>query len=281
METKKVYRIILFLFLICILFNNCSDKGTNPEIKRMRIYARLYNSFYSIDNQVYSSGDISVLYYPTVSQASFNLDSLNIYEYNNSYGTTESDWWYYGYFNLNYDHVKFHWISNKFYELEITANNREYISTGSCELPGEFEIYENSIPDTINPLDDFELKWSDCENETCFRLSYRIYGSAIVDSLFILDSNTNTFTFTSNMLNIPDANHIFISLSAINGPPMVPNSNGNFFGDGVGYFYGQYYPPSFIWISYKETENIIHNKISKIKEYKEKEEELFKKYLGF
>jgi len=276
---KKIYGVILGLIVMSFLITSCSDSGTNPESKRMRTYARLTNEFDSYDNQIYSSGYVSVDYYPAVSQTAFVLDGLNIYE-DDYYGMTGRSWWY----DEDWDDPIYHWLANKSYEVEITSNNRDYISTSNCELPEAFVINEDSLPDEINPWSDFVLNWSNCENETNFRLYYSIetdYSS--VDSLIILDSDTNVFTFTSNMLNIPGAEEISINLSAINGPAITPNLDGNFTGDGYGYFYGEY-DPGYIYINYENSRNNISNQIissNREKELKEKEEELFKNYLGF
>ncbi len=274
---KNIYRVVLVLFPIVFLLTNCSDKGTNAESKKMRIYAQLANRYGSSNLQ--SLGSIDVYYYPAVREVSINLDSKDVYEYNDSYGITRSSWRYEEY----YGDTTFHWTCDKSYELEITANNGEYVSTGSCELPGEFVIYFDSLPNKINPLVDFDLKWSDCENETNFILNYSIYinDSSSVPSSNIIDPNTNAFTFTTEKLNIEGAKYLYFNLTAINGPPMVPNSDGNFSGDGVGYFYGKYYPCYQFVISYSNSENVIFDQTKKNNELKEKEEELFKKYLGF
>jgi len=274
---KKMYGMILVLIMMSFLITSCSDSGTNPESKRMRTYARLTNEFDSYDNQIYSSGYISVDYYPAVSQTAFVLDGLNIYEddYN---GMTGRSWWY----EENWNDPIYHWLANKSYELEITSNNNDYISTSNCELPEAFVINDNSLPEEINPWADFVLNWSNCENETNFRLYYTIYNNenSSVDSLIILDSDTNVFTFTSDMLNIPGAEDIYINLTAINGPAITPNLEGNFSGDGYGYFYGEY-DPGTISIDYENSRNGVSNRINKEKELEERAEDLFKNYLGF
>jgi len=281
---KKIYGVFLVFIMISFLTTSCSDSGTNPESKRMRTYARLSNRFDSDYNQIYSSGHISVKYYPAVSQTDFLLDGLNIYEDDN-YVLTGS-YWEYSESGEDWDDPMYHWLANRTYELEITANNNDYVSISNCELPDTFVINENSLPDEINPWDDFVLNWSNCENETNFRLFYRIYGDdwdTLIDSLTILDSDTNTFTFTSAMLNIPGAYYISIYLTAINGPAITPDSEGNFSGDGDGYFYGEYDPGS-LEINYENSRNGASNKLNRInrgKELKEKAEDLFKNYLGF
>lgn len=285
---KKIIFILVLIIISCLIVS-CSDGVTNPESKRMRIFARLTNRLNSYDGKVYSDGYIEVYYYPAVSQTTFILDGLNIYEsdFNDRYysGAMER-WWY----NENgFSDGVYHWVTNKSYKLKITANNNDYISTSNCELPGKFIINENSLPEEIDPQTSFVLNWSNCENETNFTLHYSIsyhivgggeYESSEVDSLIILDSNTNIFTFTSDMLNIPNAYLISISLIAINGSAITPNMEGNFSGDGNGYFYGAF-DPGFITIDYVESENTISNQVNRDKELKERANDLFKSYLGF
>ena len=276
---KKMYAMILVLIMISFLITSCSDTKTNPESKRMRTYAMLANAFNSDDNQIYSTGYISVYYYPAVSQTNFELDSLNIYE-DDFNGFTKRSWLYH---ELTQDPI-YHWLADKSYELKITSNNNDYTSKSNCEVPEAFVINANSLPEEINPLNDFVLNWSNCENATNFRLYYSINKEdSAVDSLIILDSNTNSFTFTSDMLNIPGAEFIFLQLTAINGPVITSNSEGNFSGDGDGYFFGEY-DPGCKEISYEYSKNSISNKMDRINkenELKEKAENLFKSYLGF
>ncbi len=275
---KKMFRVVLEVFIICLLITSCSDSGTNPESKRMRIYARLTNSFdVEGDREIDSEGYISVAYYPAVSHTSFILDGLNIYE-DDEYGMTWSSWEHYEHDNP--------WLTNRTYELEITANNGDYKTTGYCELPESFIINEDLLPEEINPWHNFTLNWSNCENETNFILYYNIFNdemTSLVDSLIILEPNSNTFTFTSYMLNIVGAYSIRITLTAIIGPAITPNSEGNFTGDGDGYFYGEYKPGD-IWIAYLNTRKDAFNEMNRIKREKNtiiKADEILKKYLGF
>jgi len=269
---KKTFIVIIVLLTVNIFIVSCSNTGTNPESKRMRIYARLTNGSNDEGNPMFSEGKISVLYYPSVNQSSFMLDGVVIHE-ENEYGLIRDSWGY-------WDYQNYHWATNREYELMITANNNDFVSNASCEVPSEFTVSESSFSVEIDPFEDFSLSWSNCENETYFKLYYSIETpDSSKDSLIILDQNTTYFTFTSEILNVPNATDIHINLCAVNGPVIMEDSNGNFSEDGDGYFFGEY--SRSLEFNYVNSRKLKPNNANRIKVLKERADNLFKQKLGF
>jgi len=269
---KKIYGVFLVFIMISFLTTSCSDSGTNPESKRMRVYASLTNGSNDTRNLKFSQGRIYVSYYPAVNQSSFILNGLKLHEDNDN--AIAYDSWYYS------NDQDYHWITDTMYSLTISANDDKYISNSSCEVPSEFVLSESSFSVEIDPYEDFSLSWSNCENETNFKLYYHIdTQNTSTDSLIILEKDSNYFIFTSDMLNIANATDIYIKLSAINGPLITADSNGNFTGDGNGYFYGEY--SSSIELNYINSVKQSSIGIPNTKLFNEKSDKLFMKHLGF
>ncbi len=268
---KNSISILLILCVLGLLISCSDDNGTGPVSKRMRTYARL--SRFNYDQDVYSSAYIVVDYYPAVNTTEFSINDSIVFS--SDYPAITGRTWDY---DLRYDEPEYQWVTSHTYDIEIRANNNELVSSSSCVIPQSFYFNFSSIPQAINPDNGFNLEWTDCDNETYYRLFYSIWcGGTFADSLIILDANTVNFVFTPEMLNIYGAEDIYISLKAINGPVIAAGSEGNFSGDGYGYCYGEYDPGS-LDINYLRSTRIADREEE---DYNERNEYLFKKLIGF
>lgn len=280
-------RIFVFI-LISFFFFNCGDEKnlTEPVYPAMTIFAELKNYQDYNSDDIFSNGQINVIYYPPVTKTEYLIDGLIVFE--DDYSGMVGRAWYYDENPESpwYDENEYHWVTNKDYEIEINAQfEKQYMAKSTCQVPGNFTINESLLPESIDTSDTFELNWSNCDNETNFRLYFLIWDNEyeiIIDSTIIIEPDVNSFTFTNDLINYTNANGLYIRLEAINGPHVGPGSSGNIEGDGYGYYFGSFAPET-IFIEYSTNLNRKSNDQIKdiqhlINEYAI---ESFKRILGF
>ena len=247
-----------FLFIALLVVFGCEDKAGTEEIASppMNIFGYLenYSSFEGFEHDdIISYGMVSVHHNDIVQSSKIYIDGLLVdeedtgYELYSTWSSNEYDYYYFEELSggVNNLYTQYEWQPGKAYELKIITDKSDDISyeaTSSCTMPSEFAINEALLDGEFSPGESIELNWSNSSDEDFFALSLSVYDDdfeLIMDTVFVIEANTNDYTILGNLTDFDDVYYIYLDVAAIN----TGHSNiegfiqPNIEGDGIGRFH--------------------------------------------
>jgi hypothetical protein len=222
---------ILSFALIC----GCEKGPTTISYGETAIFAELIRSEHG-DGIIQNLINVSVGGTRLVPIASINNDTLELYSYRR-----DENAYFISRFRENVS-------VNPGDECQLIVYHNEGKASATIALPGDFEITSPGENDTLNPNEDLSVSWSTSEGAERYKLTINLYyhytDTSGASNSYRFDTTfytTSSCTIPKERIFPPEVGSVVygsgnISIYSESGPRIGHTTEGNIYGEGVGYF---------------------------------------------